>query len=51
MPTKKQSRQKRRSGPKPPNAWMQFLANYRKAHPKVSLRDAMICASKEYRKH
>jgi hypothetical protein len=30
--------------------WSQFLSDYRKKHPKLSLKEAMVGASPEYKK-
>jgi hypothetical protein len=32
------------------NDWMKHLAAYRKSHPKLTLKQAMIAAAKTYKK-
>ena len=32
------------------NAWIDFLVSWRKSHPKVSMKNAMKLAAKDYKK-
>ena len=32
------------------NPWLTFLSSWRKSHPKVSMKQAMKAAAKEYKK-